>query len=126
MNPHDVPGDICALLAADASLAAVVGGWHENLAPEDVPEPVGIVSLVVGSVERVYGGNELSWQVDVDVKIIDQDLSAKNASDIYALVHAVLENAAIGLQCRRVALIRYPSIEGAAYWHVGGTYRVTT
>ena len=124
---------IYGLLAADATLTALIGGAvapriYRGMAPEGCAFPCVVLFYMpggsdlrgVGTINIMVNGN---WVV----KAIDRNLSAVNAGTIADRIHTLIHGKSGGsvLMCVRDEPVSYTElVDGALYQHVGGVYRV--
>jgi hypothetical protein len=122
-----------ALLAADATLAALIpDGVHMDVAPSG-KKAFGIVSLVIPRDVPMMGGSAMEENLYL-VKAVIRGNNAVNAKAAAARMHVLLEHQPLTITgyshslSRRVERVRYQEVDPAdsdiRWQHQGGRYEV--
>jgi hypothetical protein len=123
------------VLTGDATLAAAVpGGWHADVAPEETDSPWGVWFQVSGVDVGNVGNGRIMADLVYEVRVTGRNCgygALKAAADrMDGLLHKVkgvtlADGKMIG--CERVEPVRFSEQDGAqVYRHLGGRYRVLT
>lgn len=121
-TPHAALGSAIA-----TALSGGTVGVYDTLAVQGGTPPYAIFQAQNPG-EFEYTFNSTGLRADYVLKVISNRTWPGEAQQVYAHLHALLQNAALNVtgysvqRCRATSAIKYRDDDG--FWHVGGVYRI--